>query len=160
MKISHLALLLWLCMAAGLGAQTSIPQPAKHPFFLWAGAQIGAYGGTMAVLACGLSVQFSRNGYGSVYWLGGSEPFGNDSVNEYGIMAGPCYRTRSLFTGAAAGLGVTSDEYKRQGVGVPLKLEASLIAGRFVAFSLQLHAFICKRSAAGVSLGLQLGKLR
>jgi len=168
MKKQHLVPLLLLLTAAftaaGLWAQTFIPEQAKKPFYLWGGVQIGAYGGNMAVMECSLSAQFSRKGYASVYWLGGSEPFGNDSVNEYGFMVGRCFRTRSTFTGAAAGLGIASGWIRssqwQQGVGVPLKLEGSLIVGRSVAFSMQFHAFIWKRSSAGVSLGIQLGKMR
>lgn len=168
MKKQHLVPFLLMLTAsftaAGLGAQTFISETVKKPSYLWGGVHIGAYGGNMAVMECSFSAQFSRKGYASVYWLGGSEPFGNDSVNEYGFMVGRCFRTRSTFTGAAAGLGVASGWIRssqwRQGVGVPLKLELSLIAGRSVAFSIQFHAFIWKQSFAGVSLGLQLGKLR
>ncbi len=167
MKKHYLAWLLLLPTAvfttAGLGAQTILSQQAKKPFFIWGGAQIGAYG-NVAVMECSFSAQFSRKGYASAYWLGGSEPFGNDSVSEYGFMVGRCFRTRSTFTGAAAGIGVASGwigaHYTAQEFGVPLKLEGSLIIGGVMALNLQFHAFIWKRSNAGVSLGLQLGKMR
>jgi hypothetical protein len=152
--------------AANVGAQSFILEKMKKPYFLWGGFQLGAYSGNqgMAGIELSLSAQFSRKGYGSVYWLGASEPFGNDSVNEYGFMVGRCFRTRSTFTGAAAGIGVASgwigSSRRLQGVGVPLKLEGSLIIGGIIALNLQFHAFIWKRSYAGVSLGFQLGKLR
>ncbi len=167
MKKQFLVLLLLMLMvaftAAGLDAKTFISETAKKPLFLWGGLQLGAYG-EIAAMECSLSMQFSRKGYGSVYWLGGSEPFGNDSVNEYSFMVGRCFRTRSTFTGMAAGLGVASgwigSSRKLQGVGVPLKLEGSLIIGSFVAFSIQFHAFIWERSYTGISFGFLFGKMR
>jgi hypothetical protein len=148
---------------ASLGAQSFISETEKKPFF-WGGFQLGALGGrSMAGIELSLSAQFSRKGYGSVYWLGAGEPFGNDSVSEYGFMVGRCFRTRSTFTGAAAGIGFASgwigSSSELQGIGVPLKLEGSLIVG-IMALNLQFRAFIWKRSYAGMSLGLQLGKLR
>lgn len=147
-----------------LGTQAFITETVKKPCFFWGGFQLGAYGGEMIGIELSLSAQFSRKGYGSVYWFGASEPFGNDSVNEYGFMVGRCFRTRRTFTGAAAGIGVASgwigSSSRLQGVGVPLKLEGSLIIGGIMALNLQFRAFIWKQSYAGVSLGFQLGKLR
>ncbi|MBU4404728.1 MAG: hypothetical protein L6428_00295 [Candidatus Aminicenantes bacterium] len=147
-----------------LDTQTFIKEAVKKSCFLWGGFQLGAYDGEMLVIELSLSAQFSRKGYGSVYWLGGSEPFGNNSVNEYGFMVGRCFRTRKTFTGAAAGIGIASgwigSSSRLQGVGVPLKLEGSLIIGSIMALNLQFRAFIWKQSYAGVSLGFQLGKLR
>ena len=134
--------------------------------FVWGGFQLGAYGGhrggvTLAGGEFSLSAQFSRKGYGSVYSFGASEPFGNDDVSEKGFMVGRCFRTRSTFTGAAVGIGYTSSYSSRlQGIGVPLKLEGAVIIGGIMALNLQFRAFIWKRSYAGISLGLQLGKLR
>jgi hypothetical protein len=149
--------------AASVGAQTFSSETVKKPCFLWGGFQLGAYGGEMLGIELSLSAQFSRKGYGSVYWLGAGEPFRDDAVSEFGFMVGRCFRTRSTFTGAAVGIGVASGwigSSELQEVGVPLKLEGSLIIGGIVALNLQFHAFIWKRSYAGMSLGLQLGKLR
>jgi hypothetical protein len=154
--------------AAGLGAQAFISETEKKPFFLWGGVQFGSFKGgsrsgiDMVALGCDLSAQFGPKVYASIYGLTGSEFLGDGpSIEEFGFMVGRCFRTRRTFTGMGAGLGFASGWIggRRQGVGVPLKLEASLIIGSFVALNLQIHAFIWEESYLGMSLGLQFGKM-
>jgi hypothetical protein len=163
----YIALLLAaICTAVGLAAQAIDPAPEKTPFCLWGGMQLGGYGDEMAAIELSLSTQFSRAGYASAYCLWGSVPFSaGDSLSEYGFMIGRCVRSRGAFAGAAAGLCIVSGwmgpRYSRQaGVGIPLKLEGSLIIGGFMALNLQLRAMAWKHTHAGISLGIQLGKMR
>ncbi len=154
-----------LLTAASLNAQTVRPPRAQPPAYVWAGMQLGGFGEEMAGIEFSLSTQLGRGGYGSIYYLGASVPFSaGDAVTEFGIMTGPCARSRGAFAGVAAGLGIlkgwlgSSDEIT--GFGVPFKMEAAVILGGFMAINLQARAFIWKRTYGGISLGLQLGKMR
>jgi len=154
-----------LLTAAGLNAQAVRPPRAQPPAFVWAGVQLGGFGKEMMGAEFSLSAQVGKGGYGSVYYLGASVPFSaGDAVTEFGIMAGPCARSRGSFAGVAVGLGVmkgwlgSSDEVTA--FGVPFKMEGAVILGGFMAVNLQVRAFIWKRTFSGISLGLQLGKMR
>ncbi len=171
MKKPYLALLLLLFAAASLGAQMSIPQPAKKPFYAWGGLQLGVFGSGgygedgLVVLGYDFSAQYGRNIYGSIYHLGGSAFLGdNDAIRESGCTIGLCSRTKKFFAGAAVGLGWASGWLGRSAmnneIGLPLKLEGALIIGRYMALGLQLHAFIWRHPYSGISLSIQLGKMR
>lgn len=154
-----------LLAAAGLNAQAVMPPRAQPPAYVWAGLQLGGFGKEMMGAEFSLSAQAGKGGYGSVYYLGASVPFSaGDAVTEFGVMAGPCSRSRGAFAGVAAGLGVmkgwlgSSDEVTA--FGIPFKMEAAVIIGGFMAINLQARAFIWKRTYGGISLGLQLGKMR
>ncbi len=154
-----------LLVAAGLNAQAVRPPRAQPPTYAWAGMQLGRFGDEMLGIEFSLSAQVGKGGYGSLYYFGASVPFSaGDQVSEYGIMAGLCTRGRGAFAGVAAGLGVlkgwlgSSEEVTV--FGVPFKMEAALTLNSFMAINLQARAFICKRTYSGISLGLQLGKMR
>lgn len=160
-----LAAALGLACAAAPAQFLRPPRPQPEAFF-WAGMQLGSYGKEMAEMEFSLSAQPAKGVYGSIYWLGASVPFSaGDELTEYGVMAGPCARSRGAFAGAAIGLGVVSGWFgaatrKATAFGVPFKAEAAVILGGFLAINLQVRAFVWKRTHGGVSLGLQLGKMR
>lgn len=164
-KFIILAAALWLACANAFAQVPRPPRPQPQAYF-WAGMQLGSYGREMAGMELSLSAQPGRGGYGSVYWLGASTPFSaGDQLSEYGFMAGPCARSRGAFAGAAIGLGVVSGWFgaasrKTASLGVPFKAEGSVIIGGFLALNLQLRGFLWKRTHGGISLGLQLGKMR
>ncbi len=171
MKKPCLALLLMLFMAAGLGAQTLTQQPAKQPFYAWGGLQLGVFGSGgygedgLVVLGYNLSVQFGRKFYGSIHHLGGSAFLGdNDAIQESGCTVGLCSRSKKVFVGAAIGLGWASGwlgpSTINKEIGLPLKLDGALIIGRYLALGLQLHAFLWRHPYSGMSLSIQLGKMR
>lgn len=173
MKKHYLAwlLLTQVFTAASLCGQTLVSRPAKKPFYAWGGLQMGIFGsggyGESGLLVLGYSVtaQFGRNIFGSIYHLGGSAFLGdNDAIDESGCTVGLCSRTKKVFAGAAIGLGWTSGwlgpSTMNREIGLPLKLEGALIIGRFVALGLQLHAFLWKHPYSGMSLSVQLGKMR
>ncbi len=163
-KFFILAAAMWL---AGANTYAQVPRPPRPrpEACFWAGMQLGSYG-EMAGMELSLSAQPAKGGYGSVYWLGASTPFSaGDQLTEFGFMAGPCSRSRGAFAGAAIGLGVVSGWFgaapgKTTAFGVPFKAEGSVILGGFLALNLQLRGFIWKQTYGGISLGLQLGKLR
>lgn len=151
---------------AGAPAQVLRPPRPQPQAYMWAGMQLGPYGKEMVGLELSLSAQPAKGVYGSLYWLGASVPFSaGDQLSEYGFMAGPCARSRGAFAGAAIGLGVTSGWFgaatrKVTACGVPFKAEGAVILGGFLAVNLQVRAFVWKRTYGGISLGLQLGKMR
>jgi hypothetical protein len=157
--------------STGLDAQEPATPRVKKPFYAWGGLQIGAFGSGgygeegIVGLGCDFSMQFGRKIYGSIYHFSGSAFLGdNDAIDESSFMVGRCYRTKKVFAGAAIGLGWLSGwlgpSVMNKEIGLPLKLEGALIIGRYLALSLQMHAFIWKHPYSGWSLGLQLGKLR
>ena len=155
-----------LLAIANLGAQSVRPPRAQPTAYVWAGMQLGTFGREMAGMELSLSAQPGRGGYGSIYWLGASVPLSaGDSLTEYGVMGGPCARSRGAFAGAAIGLGVVSGWFgsaasKATAFGIPFKAEGAVILGGFLAVNLQVRAFVWKRTYGGISLGLQLGKMR
>ena len=126
----------------------------------------GGYGEDGLVgLGCDFSVQLGRKIYVSIYHFSGSAFLGDDdAIDESSFMVGRCFRTKRAFTGAAIGLGWLNGwlgpSVMNKEIGMPLKLEGALIISRYLALSLQIHAFIWKHPYTGWSLGLQLGKLR
>jgi hypothetical protein len=172
----HSLVLPWLMlaiasMAAGLGAQAFITKETKKPFYFWGGLQLGifssgSYGESgLAILGYDFSVQFDHKIYGSIYHLEGSVPLGdNDAIDELGFMVGRSSRTRKSFVGAAIGLGWLSGWLGRsvmqKEIGLPISLEGLLILNRFMALGLRWHAFIWEHPYNGLSLAIQLGKMR
>lgn len=164
-----LGLLLAFTMVGSLVATPPPDSRLDAGQYFWGGVGIGRFsGGELHDVVGGglhLSAQFSSRNYFSVYGLGASRWFSDgNTISEIGILAGFCRRRRATFIGAAAGIAAVSfnagSASANRAIGLPVRLEFSVILGKFVAAGIKIHAVLTDGSYLGVLFGIELGKMR